>query len=168
MMHDMYQRGLRLVSAVILSTAFMASCLSLALQIPVLLRDYGAAPSMMTLFCLNMVGILAVALAVQPWKLSHRVFRIAAFAGAVSYPLYLLHQHAGYMLLDRLSPKFGHWPAFAIALVAVLCVAAATSELIEKPIRPWIVGRLARLTETARQIFMLSRPANFGKTKLPR
>lgn len=168
MMHDMHQRGLRLVSAVILATAFIASCLSLTLQIPELLRDYGAAPNMMTLFSLNMVGILAVALAVQPWQLSHRFSRIAAFAGAVSYPLYLLHQHAGYMLLDRLAPKFGSWPAFAIAIIAVICVAAATSELIEKPVRPWIIRRIARLVESARQTFMPSRPDSLGKAKLPR
>ena len=147
MMYDMRERGLRLVSAVILATAFIASCLSLAVQIPEFLRDYGAAPDLTILFGLNAIGVLAVALAVQPWQISPRVSRIAMFAGAISYPLYLLHQHAGYMLIDRLAPKLGAWPAFAMAAAAVICVAAATSELIEKPLRPMIIRRLSKLAE---------------------
>jgi peptidoglycan/LPS O-acetylase OafA/YrhL len=145
MMHDMRERGLRLASAVILVTAFIASCLSLTIQVPEFLRDYGAAPDLSTLFGLNAIGVLLVALAVQPWQISQRLSRIAMFAGAISYPLYLLHQHAGYMLIDRLGPKLGAWPAFALSAAAVIFVAAATTELIERPLRPVIVRHLSKL-----------------------
>lgn len=145
MMHDMRERGLRLTTAVILATAFVASCLSLAIQVPEFLRNYGAAPDLSILYSLNALGILLAALAVQPWKVSARMTRLAGFAGAVSYPLYLLHQHAGYMLIDRFAGKLGAWPAFALAGIAVLFVAAATSELIEKPVRPVIVQNLSKL-----------------------
>jgi peptidoglycan/LPS O-acetylase OafA/YrhL len=151
MMHHLRERGLRLVSAVILATAFIASCLSLAVQIPEFLRDYGAAPDMSILFGLNAIGVLLVALAVQPWQISARLSRIAMFAGAISYPLYLLHQHAGYMLIDRLAPKLGVWPALALTAAAVVCVAAATSELIEKPLRPMIIRQLSKLVDALSQ-----------------
>lgn len=147
MMHDMKIRGLRLASAVILATAFIASCLSLAVQIPEFLRDYGAAPDLSTLFGLNAIGVLLVALAVQPWQITAQFSRIAMFAGAISYPLYLLHQHAGYMLIDRFAAKLGAWPAIALAAIAVTGVAAATSELIEKPLRPAIIRQLSKLAE---------------------
>jgi peptidoglycan/LPS O-acetylase OafA/YrhL len=148
MMHDMRERGLRLASAVILATAFIASCLSLAIQIPGFLRDYGAAPDLTTLFGLNAIGVLLVALAVQPWQVPARFSRVAMFAGAISYPLYLLHQHAGYMLIDRFVGKLGAWPAFALTAAAVLIVAAATSEFIEKPLRPIIIRHLSKLADT--------------------
>ena len=163
MMHDMKLRGLRLVSGVILATAFIASCLSLAVQVPEFLRDYGAAPDLITLFGLNAIGLLLVALAVQPWQMPSGVSRIAMFAGAISYPLYLLHQHAGYMLIDRFSAKLGAWPAFALTAIAVTLVAAATSELIERPLRPAIIRQLSRLADALGHSFKSAK--SFGLKK---
>ncbi|MGB8817121.1 MAG: acyltransferase [Rhizobiaceae bacterium] len=145
MMFDMRERGPRIVTACIMATAFVAACLSRTLQVPGFVEDYGVTPDLTVLFSLIAIGVLLVALAIQPWDVSPRTVRIAAAAGAVSYPLYLFHQHAGYMLIDRLSPVLGNWGAAFAALIAVLGVAFATAELIERPMRPIVINTLLRL-----------------------
>mgnify|MGYP003390346056 FL=1 len=88
---------------------------------------------------------------------------MATVAGAISYPLYLLHQHAGYMLIDRFSAKLGAWPAFALTAIAVTLVAAATSELIERPLRPAIIRQLSRLADALGHSFKSAK--SFGLKK---
>ena len=51
------------------------------------------------------------------------------------------------MLIDRFADKIGAWPAFTLTAAAVLCLAAATSELIEKPLRPLIIRQLTKLAD---------------------
>jgi peptidoglycan/LPS O-acetylase OafA/YrhL len=139
MMQDIWTRGARLEVSVVLVTAFFASCLSLAIQLPGFARDYGVTPDIFLLMSLNILGILLVAEAISVEKIDPRLARWSALAGAVSYPLYLIHQHAGYMIVDRFSPFIGGPLAFLLALTSVFAVAVATSILIEKPLRPIIV-----------------------------
>lgn len=58
---------------------------------------------------------------------------VLATLGLATYPFYLLHQHIGYVAIDRLAPVIGGWPAvFAVvALLAILAVAVAKG--IEAP-----------------------------------
>lgn len=48
-----------------------------------------------------------------PWALA---------LGGISYPLYLVHQNAGYILINLSAPAIGKWSAFALALVLSLAV----------------------------------------------
>lgn len=150
MMQDIWTRGVKLEVLVILVTAFFASCLSLAIQVPNFVEDYGVAPDLMLLFSLNLLGILLIAAAINATGVNHRVTRWSVFAGAVSYPLYLFHQHAGYMLIDRFSPLLGSFGAAIVALAATFAVAISTALLIEKPLRPVVVRTLLRLVERVR------------------
>lgn len=145
LMQDMWKRGACLETSVLVAAAFFASCLSLALAVPGFARDYGAAPDLALLFSLNLLGILLIAAAVNAPAISHRLARVCTFAGAVSYPLYLFHQHAGYMLIDRFAPMAGNSAAAVVALTATLAVAISTAILIEKPLRPVIIKVLTRI-----------------------
>jgi peptidoglycan/LPS O-acetylase OafA/YrhL len=145
MMQDIWTRGARLEVSVILVTAFFASCLSLAIQLPGFARDNGVMPDIFLLISLNILGILLVAEAISVEQVNPRLARWAMLAGAFSYPLYLIHQHAGYMIVDRFSPFIGGPLAFLLALSAVFAVAVSTSILIEKPLRPIIVRSLLAL-----------------------
>ncbi len=142
MMQDIWKRGARLEVSVILVTAFLASCLSLAIQVPGFSKDYGVSPDLALLFTLNLLGILLIAEAISIDKVSPKLASWCALAGAVSYPLYLFHQHAGYMLIDRTSASLGQSMAVLLALTAVFAVALSTALLIEKPLRPIIVQSL--------------------------
>ncbi len=147
MMQDIWKRGAKLEVMVILVTAFFASCLSLAIQVPGFAEDYGVAPELMLLFSLNLLGILLIAAAISARNVSPKIARWSVVAGAVSYPLYLFHQHAGYMLIDRFSPLLGSLGAAIVALAATFAVAISTALLIEKPLRPLVVRTLLRLVE---------------------
>ena len=68
--------------------------------------------------------------------------RIIRRIGLVTYPLYLVHQFAGYVVITRLR---GHLPYVLSAVVtAVLAVAAALAINVfaEEPLQRWLRGRL--------------------------
>ncbi len=64
-----------------------------------------------------------------------------AAMGGLTYPLYLLHQQAGYLALDTLAPVVGRWSA--VALTTTIAVAAAL--VIHHWAEPMIRQTLQRL-----------------------
>ena len=48
-----------------------------------------------------------------PWALA---------LGGISYPLYLVHQNAGYIVINATAPEIGKWAAFALATFLSLAV----------------------------------------------
>ncbi|MCY0094936.1 acyltransferase family protein [Hoeflea ulvae] len=81
----------------------------------------GAAASALTVALANagivMVFLLAATLGrhvrAGPWTLA---------LGGISYPLYLVHQNAGYILINLTAPAVGKWAAFALAVALSLTV----------------------------------------------
>jgi peptidoglycan/LPS O-acetylase OafA/YrhL len=67
------------------------------------------------------------------------------FLGAISYPLYLLHQNIGYIVI-RESLRLGMSTDFAIltAIAVSIGLAAALTWSIEKPARAWLRNAYAR------------------------
>ncbi|WP_422370076.1 acyltransferase family protein [Hoeflea sp.] len=57
--------------------------------------------------------LLGSRIAAGPWML---------VLGAISYPLYLVHQNAGYILINVSTPSMGKWLAAGLALTASLAV----------------------------------------------
>ncbi len=56
----------------------------------------------------------------------------AATAGALTYPVYLLHAHIGYMLLDTFATESTKWPVYAAVTVFVLALAYALHVVVER------------------------------------
>jgi peptidoglycan/LPS O-acetylase OafA/YrhL len=81
-------------------------------------------------------------------------------AGTLTYPLYLLHQHIGWILIDKLQHEVPA-PLVVLAVVAVmLIVAGLVHRLIEKP----VAARLRRLlVPAARRL----RPPRAPMVRLP-
>ncbi|HEY2037669.1 MAG TPA: acyltransferase [Steroidobacteraceae bacterium] len=67
------------------------------------------------------------------------------FLGTISYPLYLLHQNIGYVVI-REAMRHGISPNAAIVTAILVCVAlaAALTWWVEKPARAWLRDRYAR------------------------
>jgi len=63
-----------------------------------------------------------------------RATRRAAILGALTYPLYLLHQNIGYMAINTLQPWLGPWVATALTTLAVCVLAWAVHVLWENPV----------------------------------
>lgn len=66
--------------------------------------------------------------------------------GAISYPLYLLHQNIGYVMMERTVDRVGPWPARAIAVAVAVLLAWAVHELVEKRLTRRVKSALTSVT----------------------
>jgi len=69
--------------------------------------------------------------------------------GALTYPLYLLHQHIGYATFTRFAGSGNRWLVFGLLLAALLFVSWLIAALLEPPARRAIVEAAARLKSRA-------------------
>ena len=95
---------------------------------------YAAQPDPTGIALANAAVLAVFALAVRfraalrprPWLLA---------LGALTYPLYLLHQHIGYIALDALAPALGKHMGVALTAAGVLLLAWAVERFAERPAR---------------------------------
>lgn len=71
---------------------------------------------------------------------------LAIVLGALTYPLYLVHQNIGYVLINGLTPVSGRWWALGFAIAVVTGIAWLLHRLVERPfngrLRRWLEPRL--------------------------
>lgn len=80
-----------------------------------------------------LAAVRAVRPLARPWLVA---------AGALTYPLYLLHAHIGFIVIERTGGAVNRWVLLA-ALVTVMCLAAhAVHRRVERPAAP-LLRRLA-------------------------
>ncbi|MGD8215857.1 acyltransferase family protein [Aestuariimicrobium sp. Y1814] len=81
-----------------------------------------------------LVGLVVVLFTATILKRDVPVLRwgVLTWLGAISYPLYLLHQNIGYVVMERTVDYVGPWPSRVLALVVALLLAWAVHELVEK------------------------------------
>lgn len=82
-------------------------------------------------------------------------WRVLTWLGAISYPLYLLHQNIGYVVLERTVDRVGPWPARVLATAVVLVIAWVVHELVEVRASRW----LSRLLKRPRRAVLSSKSA---------
>jgi peptidoglycan/LPS O-acetylase OafA/YrhL len=79
-------------------------------------------------------------------RLTQRVGRPwFAVLGAVTYPLYLLHAHIGFIIFDRLGPHLNAVLLVITTMLLMTAAAAALHYLIEKPLAPNLKRLLTRV-----------------------
>lgn len=89
------------------------------------------------------VAIFAIMLAVA-LNLTHRLGRPwFAVLGALTYPLYLVHAHIGFIIFERLGDQVNHVLLVATTMLLMIGVAAALHYAVERPLAP----RLKRLLD---------------------
>lgn len=66
-------------------------------------------------------------------------------AGAVTYPLYLVHENLGFMLFNALYPTLDRFLLLAGITVATVALAVAVTTLVERPLAPWLRRRVLTL-----------------------
>ena len=70
--------------------------------------------------------------------------------GGLTYPLYLLHQVIGYILLNELTPLVGKNAAFFVVLSGMLVASFAVWRFVETPMRkPLIRGLMSGIRRHA-------------------
>ena len=79
--------------------------------------------------------------------------RRSTFVGALTYPLYLVHQFIGYLVIAAIAPRAGRWVALAITIATLLTIAYAIHRLVEvrynARMRRWLAPRLNALNRFA-------------------
>lgn len=65
------------------------------------------------------------------WRLPY-----AAWLGALTYPLYLLHQEIGLVIITALQPRWGTGPAIVLASVVAIALAALVAGQVERRFQP--------------------------------
>lgn len=78
--------------------------------------------------------VLGIASALAAGALRWLTWRLLLFLGFISYPLYLVHQNIGFLVIRRLEAA-GWQPeaAVAVALAVALLLATAITHLVEQP-----------------------------------
>jgi peptidoglycan/LPS O-acetylase OafA/YrhL len=64
-------------------------------------------------------------------KVSNLQLPAARTVGALTYPVYLLHAHIGYMVLDRFANDETKWSFYAALLFAILCFSYCIYQVVE-------------------------------------
>ncbi|WP_395744975.1 acyltransferase family protein [Prosthecobacter sp.] len=74
--------------------------------------------------------------------------KVLVFLGAISYPLYLIHQNIGLILLNALGAvTTSAWMRLGVTVVAMVLLAWVISVCIERPSMKWVREKMKRLTE---------------------
>ncbi len=138
LLHHMTSRGISLETTTLAIAAFLFSLNSTGTMREWMLDAYSAAPSLPSLLAANAAIYLLVVAAVA---YGHRLRAVPwmTAAGALTYPLYLLHQHIGYIALNRLTPAIGRWEAFALAVAGLIAISWLIARFVELPARRFIV-----------------------------
>lgn len=83
-----------------------------------------------------LVGCFALVAVVTLTRAARWSFRWMTVAGALTYPVYLVHENFGWFVISRSEHRLGPWGSVAAATAFVLLAATALHYLVEKPLGP--------------------------------
>ena len=146
LLHDVARHGLRFASVTLLAGTVALSFHNVVVEQREVAALYGVAIDPQAVVTLNAVLLLLFTFALgsrltaRPWLLT---------LGALTYPLYLLHQNIGYIVLERLAPLTGKHAALAVTVAGALLLAWAVDRWWDRPVRRALArtldGAFARL-----------------------
>lgn len=123
--------------AAVATSTGLAVALVVPSRVAVLERTTGYTPSP-TLLGLAVVGcVVAVAVAVLT-RVSRWQYGGLVTLGALTYPLYLMHQYWGLAVIRALADRVPAAVALTAALVVVTALAWAVHRFVEVPCGPWL------------------------------
>lgn len=138
LLHHMHTHGSSLESRALLLASFVMATAMMLNGHYWMLEHYGTAVPLIGLIVSNVIiyGLLVMAIRfrsiVAPSPL-------VLMLGGLTYPLYLLHQHIGYVAIDSFAPDLGAWGAVGAVIVVMLVASWAIWRFIESPARKAIV-----------------------------
>ncbi|MFI6002847.1 acyltransferase family protein [Streptomyces sp. NPDC051366] len=83
-------------------------------------------------------------------KLDWIQWRWLPVAGAISYPLYLVHQSLGVRVIWRWNEQWGAWPTLLGVIAGAVLIAWLLYRLVERPLVPLLRRLIAPATPTSR------------------
>lgn len=104
-------------------------------------RPSGVAIAAVTVACFGLVALVTLT------RLNAVSAGWTAAAGALTYPVYLVHENLGWYVIHLTRGSVGPWAAVGLATVVALAVAAALHHLVEKPFGGRLRRAVLRMTE---------------------
>jgi len=89
-------------------------------------------------------------------------WRWLSTAGAVTYPLYLLHEYIGWEAIEKLRYDVNPWVLAGSLLVLMLAGSWAVNRYVEQPLSRWMKGQLRRSFERMRAVDREAAPLRPG------
>jgi peptidoglycan/LPS O-acetylase OafA/YrhL len=100
-----------------------------------------------TLTTLAFAVVTAAALGAFNWM----QWKWLTVAGALTYPLYLLHQQIGWELITRVRRHLAPYPTLAVVLAVMLLAAWLVHRFVERPLAPLMKRKLDAAFEQVRR-----------------
>ena len=97
-----------------------------------------------------MLGIFAAVTLIVLTPLKHRGWAWMSYAGALTFPLYLVHEYWGWWIISISHEAIGKWGALAAAIVFSFALAIVLERWVERPLRPRLRAGLLRSFEAIR------------------
>lgn len=92
-------------------------------------------------YWLIVAGLFATVAALCLTPLRNVQWKFLALAGALTYPVYLLHQVWGWWLIDRLNPVLGQYVTLPVVIGIVFLAAYLVYRFVERPLaKPLAAG----------------------------
>lgn len=98
-----------------------------------------------------MLALFGLVIAVTLSPLKHLGWRWMSTAGALTYPVYLIHEKWGWYIIHLLAPKTDKWVVLAVALAFTLTAAWAIERLVERPGRRILRPAIERILNPERR-----------------
>ena len=153
LLHHMHAHGPTVEARALLAASFVMSTAMMTGGRDWMLEHYGHAVPLAGLIVSN---IAIYAMLIGAIRLSDRVTATPAVLtmGGLTYPLYLLHQNAGYLAIDGIAPLIGSWVAFLVVTLLMLAVSWVIWRFVETPARKTIMRRLTPYADLISQRFV--------------
>lgn len=131
------RNGWSVVRAVGLIAAYAATIRSELARAADISSNWGSelSPGVVVMLVTAFFGLLLTA---RSRRIAALSLPAAATVGAMTYPVYLLHAHIGYMVLDRFATDANKWLVYLSLVTLVLATAYALHRIVEHyPRRQW-------------------------------
>jgi peptidoglycan/LPS O-acetylase OafA/YrhL len=149
-MYLMYRFGPNLLLWCIVGLSFLTSQLNLSTDLSNMAPLTGAAGNYWVALSV-LAGIYLLMIAVALGWLDWAKWRWLTAAGALTYPLYLLHEVIGWSAIRRFHAMVPKWPLLFSVIVGMLVLAGLVHLLIEKPFAPLLRRGLKRAVAEVRK-----------------
>ena len=142
-MYLIHRYGPDLITLGTVGLCWLLSLHQLTLQLPGISDNVGH-PLHYSVAAAFVTGCYAVLLAAATHRLDWIRWSGLTTAGALTYPLYLLHEHIGWSLIDHLHGRVPAWPLVGAVTVLFLYAAWLVHRFVERPMARYLKRGLSK------------------------
>lgn len=148
LLQHIQHNGRSLEALGLLAAAFLISTACLVDMHIWMTARYGVAIPLPGLALAN-VAIYLLVFAALRWRTAIQSTTLVVALGGMTYPLYLIHQNIGYILIEKLEPSTGRLSAICSTTLLMMAASLAIWSVIEPPSRKFVRTTLTLFRDQA-------------------